>query len=181
MRTIILVRHGQYDLETGSLTGLGRQQTRATARALKGLRISAIHSSTLPRAQETAAILRSLLRIRTKIRSSSLLREALPTPLPGRITPERRRRIQANFKRMCRAFEKLMRPARSERIELVVAHGNLIRLFVCLALRSKPATWLKMGTHNCGATTLVVTADKGARLVSYNEIGHLPRKLRTVT
>jgi serine/threonine-protein phosphatase PGAM5 len=120
------------------------------------------------------------LRFRPKVRASALLREAIPTPLPGRITAERRQQIRQNFERMCRAFEKLIRPAQRERIELVVAHGNLIRLFVCLALRSRPATWLKMGTHNCGATTLIVTAEKGARLVSYNDVGHLPRTLRTI-
>ena len=80
---------------------------------------------------------------------------------------------------MQRAHARLARPARGERTELVVAHGNLIRLFVCLALGLKPVTWLKMNIHNCSVTILFVKDDTTKILSSFNETGHLPRKLRT--
>ncbi len=83
MRTLILVRHGQYDHETGDLTALGRRQALATVRALRGHKIDAIHCSTLARAKETATLLKLGLRSRLKLRASSLLREKLPTPVPG--------------------------------------------------------------------------------------------------
>src|SRR5688572_12950153 len=56
-RIVHLIRHGEYDHRTGSLTERGREQSRVTARALAGLPVRAIYSSTLPRAQETAAII----------------------------------------------------------------------------------------------------------------------------
>jgi broad specificity phosphatase PhoE len=180
VRRLIFVRHGQYDPETGALTGIGRRQARAVARALAGTEIARVYSSTLPRAKETAAIIARALRLRSSVVAMSSLREAIPTPLPGRrISLERRRQIRANFQRMRRAFQRLVRSARGERTELVVAHGNLIRLFVCLALRSKPTTWLKMHVTNGGITVLLVTDRKARALVSYNDVGHLPVKLRT--
>ena len=180
MRKLILVRHGQYDAETGRLTALGRRQAAATVRALRGVPIDAIHCSTMPRALETAAILKQGLRSRAKLRPSPLLREKLPTPVPGLTTRADVPELRKNLARMQRAYARLARPARGERCELVVAHGNLIRLFVCLALRIKPTVWLKMQIHNCGVTILVVKDKaKGENLVSFNETGHLPRKLRT--
>jgi serine/threonine-protein phosphatase PGAM5 len=90
--------------------------------------------------------------------------------------PEVRRSLQL----MKTAFQRLMRPARGSRTELVVAHGNLIRLFVCLALELKPATWLKMRIHHASITRLLVGAEYGEVLASFNEVSHLPPALRTI-
>ena len=179
MRTLILVRHGQYDLETGKLTPLGQRQAATVAKALRGVELSAFHCSTLPRARETAAILKKALRSRLKIRFSSLLREALPTPVPGLTERSDIPELRKNLARMQRAHDRLARPARGERTELVVAHGNLIRMLVSLGLELKPVTWLKMNINNCSVTILFVKDNGKQILGSFNETGHLPRKMRT--
>jgi serine/threonine-protein phosphatase PGAM5 len=179
MRKLILIRHGQYDLETGRLTPLGQRQAATVAKMLRGLTLSAIHCSTMPRARETAAILKKALRSRLKIRFSPQLQESLPTPVPGLTERSDIPELRQNLVRMQRAHARLARPARGECTELVVAHGNLIRLFVCLALGLKPVTWLKMNIHNCSVTILFVKDDTTKILSSFNETGHLPRKLRT--
>jgi serine/threonine-protein phosphatase PGAM5 len=162
------------------LTTLGRRQAAATARALRGYELDAIHCSTLPRAQETAAILKRALRSRLRLQPSASLREKLPTPVPGLTKPADVPDLRKNLATMQRAYARLARPARGERTELVVAHGNLIRLFVCLALRIKPTLWLKMHIHN-GSITVLMIKDKakGDHLLSFNETGHLAPKLRT--
>src|SRR5882724_8726642 len=83
MRKLILVRHGQYEPGTGALTALGRRQAAATVRALRGYELDAIHCSTMARAKETALILKQGLRSRLELQASPLLRERLPTPVPG--------------------------------------------------------------------------------------------------
>ncbi len=182
MRTLILVRHGEYDHKTGDLTALGRRQAVATVRALRGRKIDAIHCSTLPRAKETAALLKRGLRSRLKLRASPLLREKLPTPVPGLTKRGDLPELRANLATMQRAYARLARPARGERTELIVAHGNLIRLFVCLALGIRPTLWLRMHLYNCGVTILIIKDKrKPENLVSFNETGHLPLKLRTYT
>jgi serine/threonine-protein phosphatase PGAM5 len=179
MRKLILIRHGQYNLETGRLTPLGQRQAATIAKALRGTALSAIHCSTMPRARETAAILKRALHSRLKIRFSPQLQESLPTPVPELTERSDIPELRKNLVRMQRAHARLARPARGERTELVVAHGNLIRLFVCLALGLKPVTWLKMNIHNCSVTILFVKDDTTMILGSFNETGHLPRKLRT--
>ncbi len=181
MRRLILIRHGQYDGETGQLTALGRRQAATLARALRGVELSAIHCSTMPRARETAAILKKALRSKLKIRFSPMLREKLPTPVPGLTKRAQIPELKKNLLRMQRVHARLARPARGERTELVIAHGNLIRMFVCLALKLKPTTWLKMSITHCSISVLTVKAPYGEILVSFNEAGHLPRKMRTVT
>ncbi|HEY0469718.1 MAG TPA: histidine phosphatase family protein [Polyangiaceae bacterium] len=140
MRKLILVRHGQYDLLTGRLTAVGRRQAQATVRALRQYEFNAIYCSTMLRAEETANILKKGLRSRLKVRRSRLLVEALPTPIPGLTERGELPELRSNLARMRRAHARLALPARGERTELIVAHGNLIRLFVCLALDAKPVT-----------------------------------------
>jgi serine/threonine-protein phosphatase PGAM5 len=180
MRKLILVRHGQYDAETGQLTPLGRRQAATVARALRGVEISAIHCSTMPRARETADIVKKALRSKLEVRYSPMLREKLPTPIPGKTTRADIPELKKNLLRMRRAHARLARPARGERVELVIAHGNLIRMFVCLSLKLKPVTWLKMSINNCSITVLAIKDEATEYLGSFNEVGHLPRKMRTM-
>lgn len=180
MRQLILVRHGQYEQKTGALTALGRRQALLTASELRGVRIDAIHCSTLPRARETAELIKKALRSRVPLRASSSLRERIPTPVPGITKRTDLPEIRKSLADLGRAFRRLCRPARGSRTELVVAHGNLIRLFVCLALDMKPATWLKMRIHNASITTLLVGDESGEVLGSFNEVSHLPPTLRTL-
>ncbi len=180
MRLLILMRHGQYDLESGRLTARGRLQAATTVKALRGLDLAAIHSSTLPRAKETAAILKKALGFRGKVKASPLLRERLPTPVPGVTKRNQLPELRKNLERMRRGHARLVRPARGQRTELVVVHGNLIRMFVCLTLELKLTTWLKMRINHCSLTVLLVTDAKAKLLVSFNETGHLPKRLRTL-
>ncbi|HET7545729.1 MAG TPA: histidine phosphatase family protein [Polyangiaceae bacterium] len=180
MRQLILVRHGQYDLLTGRLTALGRRQAAATVRALREYEFDAIRCSTMVRAEETANILKSGLRSRLKLERSRLLCEALPTPVPGLTEPGQLPELRQNLLRMQRAHARLARPARKDRCELIVAHGNLIRSFVCLALEVKPVTWLKMRIHHCSISILIVKNDAEEILSSFNEVLHLPKALRTL-
>jgi serine/threonine-protein phosphatase PGAM5 len=181
MRKLILVRHGQYDGETGQLTALGRRQAATLARALSGIELSAIHCSTMPRARETAAIVKKALRSKSTVRYSPMLREKIPTPIRGLTTRAQIPELKKNLLRMQRVHARLARPVRGERCELVVAHGNLIRMFVCLSLKLKPTTWLKMSINNCSVTVLAIKDESTQYLGSFNEVGHLPRKMRTFT
>jgi serine/threonine-protein phosphatase PGAM5 len=180
MRTLVLVRHGQYDSLTGRLTELGQRQAAATVHALQQYEFAAIHCSTLIRAEETARILKKGLRSRLPIQRSRLLCEALPTPVPGLTERGDLPRLRENLLRMRRAHARLARPCRGERTELVVAHGNLIRMFVCLALEVEPLAWLKMRTTHCAISVLVVKSRDEEIVASYNETQHLPKALRTL-
>jgi len=151
-RTLILVRHGQLDMEAfalngfkAGLTSLGRRQARRTASRLRSLHVDAIYYSTLGRAAETA-------------------RPRATAAQQG---------LEKTFARFIRGHK-----GAGNRTDLLITHGNLIRAFACRVLGLTPESWLLFWTSHCGITDLRITA-KGARIVTYNDVAHLPAELRT--
>ena len=175
-RHLVLLRHGHYDLSSlGHLTEIGREQAKLTAPRLASISFDAVWSSTLVRAKETAAIVGSELGFGAK--ATSLLREGMYTKLEGYdVTQEERR---ADRERAEKAFRKFFSPSKKDRTELLVCHGNLIRYFVCRAMGVSFSKWVKLNSHHCALTRIVVRGTGAVRVVSYNETGHLPEKLVT--
>jgi serine/threonine-protein phosphatase PGAM5 len=183
-RTIILVRHGQLDMEAfaakgsrAGLTALGRRQARRTASRLRGIDVDAIHYSTLGRAAETASIIaRAFDGVRPQ--PSRLLWE-VPSPAILRARGEDARANQAEqqFERTCARFIRGHKGG-GTRTDLLITHGNLIRALACRILGLTAEAWLLFWTSHCGITELRINP-KGGRILAYNDVGHLPPQLRT--
>jgi len=62
---------------------------------------------------------------------------------------------------------------------VVVCHGNLIRYFVCRALKVPIVRWTRMNSSHCALTRILIRDTGAIRVVSYNETAHLPPKLVT--
>ena len=182
IRRVVLIRHGQYDEhDTGSLTALGRKQAAHTGHAFVGARVDSMLASTLIRAKETAAIVRESIP-HVKLSHSALLCECVPTPLPASLRlgldPAQ---IRVDRERADKAWDKVFRPTKASRTDLVVCHGNIIRYFVCRALGVPVKSWVKMQSLHCGISEVSVLPNGETRLASYNDTGHLPRELRTMS
>jgi broad specificity phosphatase PhoE len=185
-RTLYLVRHGQYHMaedspKYGTLTPLGRRQAKRIGQRLSAIELDVLHHSDVPRAAQTAEIIARELPAQLPTRSSRLLREGIPTaPVPNlpQHTRADARKVRA---RMDAAFARYFkRPRSGERHELLVAHGNIIRYLVRRALGDPVGNWLKMNVTQCGLTVIVVGPRRGrVVLMSFNDVGHLPPKLRT--
>jgi serine/threonine-protein phosphatase PGAM5 len=183
MRRLIFVRHGQYEeATTGLLTPLGREQAKKTAHALRHLHVDVVWTSTLPRAKETAAIVAHRQRKGTRVRRSRLLCEVIPTALPPQFKlkqPLDNDQVRADKRRADRVFVTLFKPSRTERTEIVVCHGNLIRYLVCRALGIERRLWMRLDSTHCGLTEFRVTPEGTIRVVRYNDVGHMPATMRT--
>jgi broad specificity phosphatase PhoE len=186
-RTLYLIRHGQHDAGSDTkfpgtgLTSLGRRQARLTAARLRALPIRTIFHSTALRAIETADAVASALP-RVPRRAAHVLLEVpdllWPPSRPGtpkRIVLANRARAESAFRRYFR------RPRGGDCTELLVCHGNLIRYLVCRVLAVAPVpAFIQMETHNCGLTEVAILSNGRMRLVTYNDVAHLPLSLRTV-
>jgi serine/threonine-protein phosphatase PGAM5 len=188
-RTIIFVRHGQYSSEPEKLTKLGCKQAQLTAKALALLSPSKIHCSTAPRAMETASIISQHTDL--KFKAHDMFREGF---LPGtvdfnklvtaKLTAKEKKSFFAKAKAARAtadlAFETLFKaPQRGQTTELVVAHGNVIRHWVCKALNIPPEHWTKMDVSHTSLTTIRISKSGNITLLGFADIGHLPLKLRT--
>lgn len=193
-RFLYLVRHGQYDTtinsaDGGSLTELGQEQARITGEALAHLPITALYTSTMTRARETAAHISQALTDITP-QPNDLLREAIPTVAPRiannllammennpNLTYES---IHKDRKRADQAFTRFFHASDDhERHEVIVAHGNIIRYLVCRALDINADTWAKLELNHCGLSLVAISGDSQMVLIAHNRLQHLPAELHT--
>ncbi|HEY46861.1 MAG: hypothetical protein AMJ88_06895 [Anaerolineae bacterium SM23_ 63] len=204
MRTILLVRHGEYQLdeitrldhnltmeqhyelhkEEGGLTPRGKKQAKLTAKRLRSHLIDAIHSSSLRRALETAELITQAFPGIT-IQTSPLLWECIPT-IPNAFAQHEQFKYISETdvhqwgRQADEAFNKYFKIARgTDKHEIIVSHANLIRYLVCRALHVQPDAWFNMCIDNCGISEIRIESDRCMKLVSYNDVGHLPDRLRT--
>jgi serine/threonine-protein phosphatase PGAM5 len=189
LRTLYLIRHGQYDTgvahrDGGNLTQLGIEQAKYAAKAFANHPIDAIYASTMTRAVETANIIAQSVNL--EYQTFDLLREAIPS-IPPRIAEHilalmqndpsfTHETIHEERKRADAAFEHFFTAPESDEPvhELLVCHGNILRYLTCRALDINVDTWAKMNINHCAITSISVDSQGRMRLVTHNETRHLP-------
>ena len=179
-RKIVLVRHGEYDWDESpgphkGMTPRGVEQAHLTARRLSSLAASAIYSSDLMRAIETAEMIRNG-RDGVPYEQDLELRECCPAGPAYRNVPVEV--IDAGQRQAESVFDRYFLPSNEDRHDIIVSHGNMIRYLTARAL-GNANSWFRMRTSNCGITELDIESDGRMWVVSYNDVGHLPAHLIT--
>lgn len=179
-RLISLIRHGQYEPSPsgGTLTAIGKRQTRALARRLSDDPIDGLFCSPLSRALETAEIISSQCEVELS-RPRDYLIESWPTGVPGHHVPLAKRKV--GKARIAALMHRHLKPTRRDRHEVIVCHGNLIRAIVSAALDVPLTRWIRMYIHHTSITRLAVFEDGRVALFSFNDTGHLKPELTTMT
>ena len=191
-RTIYLIRHGQYDHEDkrGSDIGkalipLGIAQARLIANRLKSLPVTmnSLISSTMTRARQTAMIINKEFPD-LELQQSRIIRECTPPTWREDIMDrEDSDNLEECTDQLETAFSEYFIPSpdNQDRNDIIICHGNVIRYFVTKVLKVDTMSWLQMTTGNCGLTVVQIKPDGSMKLVSFNDMGHIPPNLRTVT
>ena len=148
-----------------------------TAERMRSLPIAAIYSSDLPRAVQTAEIIRDGIG-EIPYRKKRNLREChLPSPVFDKVPANL---VRHGERQVAAVFGEHFRPCRGpDRHEIIVSHGNVIRYLVCLVIGRPRNSWLRLRTQNCGISEIAIEADRRMWVVSYNDVGHLPLSLIT--
>jgi serine/threonine-protein phosphatase PGAM5 len=192
VRTLYLIRHGQYDHDDKrepdigkGLLPLGIAQTRLLASRLKSLPIemTSLLSSTMTRAHQTAMIISKEFP-GMELVQSSLIRECTPpTWREDIMVDEDPLEMKECINRIDEAFNTYFIPSPddNDRHDIIVCHGNVIRYFVTKILKVESMSWLQMSTGNCGLTVVQIKPNGSMKLVSFNDMGHIPPNLQTVT
>lgn len=193
VRCLYLARHGEASPgDEGGLTETGRRQSVLLGERLRRSPLSAVTHGPLPRAAETAGLVRDQLGD-VPLRSSETAgdfvphvpeRDELPAEsadlLLGRLEgvpagerrdgPERARRALAAFTGPAEGDE--------PRHELVVTHAFLIGWLVRDALDAPPWRWMGLNHANAALTVIRYAPGRPASLLLFNDTGHLPPRLR---
>lgn len=192
IRTIYLIRHGDYEIEDErdpdvgkELIPLGIAQARLIASRLNSLpvKITSLISSTMTRARQTAMIINREFP-NLELRKDSLIRECTPpTWRKDIMAKETESDLKICVDNLEAAFIKYFIPSPDDedRNDIIVCHGNVIRYFVTQALKVNTLAWLKMTIGNCSLTIVRIMPDGSTKLISFNDVGHLPPNLQTET
>ncbi len=190
VRIIYLIRHGQYnikdkkDADIGkNLIPLGIAQARLVASRLKslGIRFTALYSSTMSRARETAMEINKDFPY-LKLKQFRIIRECLPTTrradIMKKVSPEEVKKCESNLNI---AFKKFFVPSpdKNTRYDIIVCHGNVIRYFVTKVLNVDTAAWLGMSIGNCSLTAVRIKPSGAMKLLFFGDVGHIPVNLQT--
>lgn len=192
MRTIYLIRHGQYnqadtsDADIGqALTPLGIAQARLLTTRLSGMLIkfNSLTSSTMTRARQTALVINEDFP-ELKLQQSNLIRECTPPTWRKDIMAEETESdLKMCVKNLETAFTEyfLPSPDGNDRNDIIVCHGNVIRYFVTKVLKADPMSWLQMSIGNCSLTIIRILPDGSMKLAAYGDMGHIPPNMQTET
>jgi broad specificity phosphatase PhoE len=203
---VLLIRHGQskgnaegrFGGHTATpLSAWGRKQARATARVLAAQKISAIYSSDLPRAIETAEPLARIAHVR--IQSTAAFRERSVGVMEGLTFEEAAEAFPDQYAALLRrdfehvlsggeSYRQLLDRARTkldEAIELnkggriiIFSHTGTICILALHLMGALDAPNLKpvwIATANCGISRFDLRDDGFIRVASLNDTSHLLR------
>lgn len=188
-RTLILVRHGHYAADPSAdpalgpgLSPLGVAQARLVGARLAGLPLSfdALYVSPLQRARDTAATIAADFPEQNFKVLDDLAECTPPTRRSEIVKDEKPEDLAACKAQLDRLFETVFKPATgSERTELLVCHGNVIRYLVTRALGVDTAAWLEMSIGHASMTRIRVEADGRFKVIAVGDVGHLPPNMLT--
>ena len=188
-RTIVLVRHGYYapdpalgDQPGPHLAPIGVAQAQLVGARLAGLpmHFDAMYVSPVQRARDTAAIIAADFPGRHFDVVDDLAECMPPTRRVEAMAHEKPKDLAACQARLDRVFARYFKPAfGSERTELFVCHGNVIRYLVTRALGVDTKAWLEMSVGNASITEIRVEADGRLKVITVGDVGHLPPSMLT--
>jgi len=187
---LYLIRHGDYDYVRGAdpvdslgLNNLGREQARRIGERLASLprKPHALVVSPYRRARETAAMIAPMLGFTPVV--DTLIHECTPTSEREDIMRgESAEEIAACDSNLVAAWRKYaVASPDSDRRDVLVCHGNVIRWMVARALNDDPRNWLRMDIGNASITVIAVRADGTLKVASFSDTGHIPVDLQTWT
>jgi broad specificity phosphatase PhoE len=136
----------------------------------------------MTRARQTAKIINRYFP-HLQLLQSKLLRECTPPTWRKDISAEVPEALLLKCKiQLDEAFSIYFTPSPLiHQHDIIVCHGNVIRFFVAKILKVNPKSWLGMIISNCSLTVVRIFPDGKKRLVSFNDIGHIPPNMQTDT
>ena len=190
IRTIVLVRHGQYDdddrqdPEVGNaLTELGRRQARITGERLAATtpKVDLVYASPMTRARETAAIIGEVLGKKPEILRD--LRECTPpTSRQDIMAKERPGALDSCTAQLDRVYARFFRGTTgADSTIALVCHGNVTRYLISKALGMDLKQWLTFSVSHASLSKVRIRGDGAIQVVSVGDSGHLPPEIVTFT
>jgi len=191
LRTIVLVRHGNYASDPSipekvgpPLSPIGVAQARLAGAELTRLPVhfDNLYASPMQRARNTAAVIASDFPGRRFEVIDDLAECTPPTSRAEATKDEKPEDLAACKDKFDRVFTRFFQPASSgEQADMLICHGNVIRYLVTRALGVDTSAWLEMSVGHASITTIRIEADGRFKVIAVGDVGHIPPNMRTGT
>ena len=184
-RHLIFIRHGQqHALQNGAnpdnagLTSLGMKQANLTAKRLGPCELTEMYFSPLQRARDTARIIGNRFPDLPRHEVKHLREISPPYPKThATASPTPATEVGKQLEGIVHRFFHATRGPECQ--EVFVAHGNLIRGLICHVMKIPRDQWLHLHVLHGSLTEFHVQQNHEIVLHSMNDVGHIPRELRT--
>jgi len=184
-RFLYLARHGEA-VDDGALSPTGERQARLLGERLARVPLASIRHSPLPRATRTARLVAESVPGAVPRADEALGDYFPPVGDPGELPQPYARflagvpadELAAGARLAAVALERYAMSAATDTHELVVTHNFQVAWFVRHALGAPDPRWLGLNAGNCSLTVILYRPDRPPTLVSYNDMSHLPARLR---
>lgn len=138
----------------------------------------------MPRAIQTAEIIKANTSFTKKIQTTNLLRECKPQQDLRRINknaPIDKKMMAKSSKTLNKAFKEFFKSPSKSGTDVIVCHGNVIRYLFCKALGIDPKYWISLDILQCSLTIIEIDSSKKYPylILSHNDTGHLPKQMKT--
>jgi probable phosphoglycerate mutase len=191
-RYLYLARHGEALPDESGLTEAGRQQATLLGRRLQGIPFTALHHGPLPRAEQTARLVRDQLE-NVPARVSEVAGDYVPYMPPRDELPAESADFYLRFLADTtdeereqgaalahRALDLFTGPVAGEedRHDLVITHNFLVAWLVRDAMHAPKWRWLGLNHGNAALTVIRYAPGRPASVLVSNDMRHLPAELR---
>ncbi|MEU9325375.1 histidine phosphatase family protein [Streptomyces canus] len=191
-RYLYLVRHGEALPDESGLTQAGRQQATLLGRRLQDIPFTAVHHSPLPRAAQTARLIRDQLK-NVPLLVSEVAGDYVPYVPPRDELPPESADFYLRFLSdttddereqgaalALQALDLFTGPVDGEadQHELVVTHNFLVAWLVRDAMHAPKWRWLGLNHGNAALTVIRYAPGRAASVLVSNDMRHLPAELR---
>ncbi|MFJ2087770.1 histidine phosphatase family protein [Streptomyces sp. NPDC087901] len=192
-RYLYLTRHGEASPDESELTGIGRRQAVLLGERLRRSPLTVIHHGPLPRAAQTAQLIREQLD-GVPLQMSEPAGDYIPylpqrhelPPEPADSMLDRLAQFPAGEREqgpeLARAaLARFTGPVDGDepRHELLVTHNFLVGWLVRAALDAPKWRWMGLYHANAALTVIKYEPGRPAVVLLYNDTGHLPAELRS--
>ena len=178
---LYIVRHGDPDYSTDSLTQRGKLQAEAVGKRIFEAKVDKIFSSPMGRAKQTAEIINkttlvSIIKMEEFMErgygdAEGMTLEERMSKFPDHVYPNQENRLELN-KRVIDGIEKINHRYKGKNI-LLVAHGAVINAILAALSNGKLGSGKTNLTNAC-ISNIYLEQDKW-RIKDFNQISHLSK------
>lgn len=159
-----LIRHSQDDTTTAALTSIGAEQTQNIRQYFKNKKVNRVISSPMLRCLQTSSALKG--KAHRVFETNTIFESLAPAPVwahkearknmvsLSHFKPATKKKQIQGYQQALRGFKKTINSISADEFTAIFTHGNLIKIWLCIALKIPVKKWIYFEIAHGSITTI---------------------------